>query len=134
MLTAACVAMTRLHDTIYMDRINKSTELALQLVIFGMHARMQVISNVSGKTLPARIGCTGFAEGGALAKMAATWAGAAYANAETRSIVFGAPQIGDARCVHMHSLPICIVYFQSASGNCHVADPRTLLRREPYCG
>ena len=66
------------------------------------HACEQVITNVSGSTLPARIGCTGFAEGGALAKLAATWAGAAYANAEGRSIVFGAPQIGDARCASVH--------------------------------
>ena len=62
-------------------------------------ACVQVIANVSGNMLPARIGCTGFAEGGALAKIAATWAGGAYANAQTRSIVFGAPPVGDARCL-----------------------------------
>jgi hypothetical protein len=61
--------------------------------------RGQVIANVSGNMLPARIGCTGFAEGGALARIAATWAGAAYANAQTRSILFGAPPVSDARCL-----------------------------------
>jgi hypothetical protein len=61
-----------------------------------MHA--QVISNASDGAWPARIVATGFAEGGALAQLAAVWAGAVYAGSYIRCITFGSPRIGDDRC------------------------------------
>ncbi len=67
---------------------------------------MQVISDVSNGTWPARIVATGYAQGGGLAKLAAVWAGAAYPGTQIRCIVFGAPRVGDARCAtgsHAHS-------------------------------
>lgn len=59
---------------------------------------MQVVMNVTNNTTPARIVLTGYAEGGALAKLAAVWAGAAFAGAQIRSINFGAPRVGGDRC------------------------------------
>ena len=53
--------------------------------------------NVTNGVTPARIVCTGYAEGGALAKLAAVWAGASFAGAQIRSINFGAPRVGDDR-------------------------------------
>lgn len=58
----------------------------------------QVIHNVSGGALPARLGFTGFAEGGALAKVGAVWGAAAHPHAQARCITFGAPRVGDKRC------------------------------------
>ena len=57
----------------------------------------QVVRNVTNGATPARIVATGYAEGGALAKLAAVWAGAAFAGAQVRSINFGAPRVGGAR-------------------------------------
>ena len=59
----------------------------------------QVIQHVSGGVLPARLAFAGYAEGGALAKLAAVWGAAAHPNAQARCITFGAPRVGDARCV-----------------------------------
>lgn len=63
---------------------------------------VQVISNLTGGAWPARIAVTGYAQGGGLAKLAATWAGAAYPGSHIRLIVFGAPRVGDERCVANH--------------------------------
>ena len=71
-----------------------------------------MITNVSGNALPARLAFAGFAEGGALAKIAATWAGAAYPNAQTRSITFGAPRVGDDRRVRSLLMPHSCLAFQ----------------------
>lgn len=58
---------------------------------------LQVVRNVTNGATPARIVATGYAEGGALAKLAAVWAGAAFAEAQVRSINFGAPRVGNDR-------------------------------------
>ena len=57
----------------------------------------QAIQKVTGGLVPARIVATGYAEGGALAKVAAAWAAASYPSAHIRLITFGAPYVGDAR-------------------------------------
>ena len=66
---------------------------------------LQVVRNVTNGVTPARIVATGYAEGGALAKLAAVWAGAAFAEAQIRSINFGAPRVGTDRwgncCIHL---------------------------------
>ena len=60
--------------------------------------------------MPARIVATGYAEGGALAKLAAVWAGAAFAGAQVRSINFGAPRVGGARYVYSLSIKLSICW------------------------
>ena len=75
------------------------------IVIWGQQVLhcMQVVQHVSGGVLPARLAFAGYAEGGALAKVASVWAASAHPNAQTRCITFGAPRVGDTRC----ALPCC---------------------------
>lgn len=62
-----------------------------------LYLNLQVVRNVTNGATPARIVATGYAEGGALAKLAAVWASAAFAGAHIRSINFGAPRVGGDR-------------------------------------
>ena len=45
--------------------------------------------------IPRRITCTGFALGGALATIAACWAGATFPTADIRCYTFGSPRVGN---------------------------------------
>ena len=56
---------------------------------------LQVTGNLAGKQPPARVVATGYADGGALARMAAAFAAGSWPSAHVRCISFGAQRIGD---------------------------------------
>ncbi len=69
---------------------------------------MQVALNVSGGQLPARVVAVGFADGGALARLAATFAAGAWPQAQVRCITFGAQRLGDRRCAAVWPENVCL--------------------------
>lgn len=58
----------------------------------------QVARKLAGGQAPARVVATGFADGGALARVAAAFAAGSWPSAHVRCISFGAQRIGDHWC------------------------------------
>lgn len=67
----------------------------------------QVASKLSGGQPPARVVATGFADGGALARVAAAFAAGSWPSAHVRCISFGAQRTGDHWCFRMSTKNLC---------------------------
>ena len=61
-------------------------------------------NSAAGKIIPRRIICTGFCIGGAVATLAACWAGLQWPTADIRCITFGAPRVGNSQFVEAFRL------------------------------